>query len=298
MDTLDHSEHFEPITVPRLIQHAGPVINKFPPLIRPLLFDKRVQEIVEKILCLDELNPLLGNNFGLKNVELTRKIIEDMKLKAISSTIDKIPPTGRLIVGADHPMGITDLVLLNAILRVREDINVLGMDFVKVLSEDFNKILISVNKISPRTEENRAEIRRKTGEALEREEVVVIMGAGTGARKKGLGLRGKPIEAPWQKGIIHYALDYDAPILPAAIDGENSWWYYPLRSVSKTLSMFLYLDQFFRKRGAKIPVTFGDIITPEKLREMIANAENENDPLYATAQSLREIVIGLKTNRT
>lgn len=231
---------------------------------------------LSKILKLDEVNEIFENCEGPKDMDFVDKIFDYVDIHADINPEDlaKIPKEGGFIAMITHHMGITDGVAVEAIAKVRRNIRILGMGFVSELTGNINNMLIKVEKMGKRSDENRAEIRRKSVEALKNGNALILMGSGTGASKI---IDGHPVDKPWKEGGPRFAIEQmmkqgekGFPILPIHVGGKNDWWYYLLRSIAKPVTMPLYIRQFLKRKGEKFPVKIGELLTPEFLCEEFA----------------------------
>ncbi|MCW8946904.1 MAG: GNAT family N-acetyltransferase, partial [Sedimenticola sp.] len=75
-----------------------------------------------------EINHFLDLNAGIKGLDFIEKVLEyfDLDYSLISKELENIPPTGRVVIVANHPLGALDaLALILMISRVRKDIRVI-----------------------------------------------------------------------------------------------------------------------------------------------------------------------------
>jgi putative hemolysin len=233
---------------------------------------------ITKILKLDTVNKVFEACEGKKDMDFVDGVLnhEDVDIHAEISDEDlaKIPQEGAFIAMITHHGGISDVAAIEAIGRVRRDIKVLGMGFVTELTENVSGVLIKVEKMAKRNDDQRNEIRIKSIQALDEGHVLVLMGSGTGAYKT---KKGRPVDKPWKEGGPRFAIEQmlkggkGFPVLPMHVEGKNDWWYYLLRSISKAASMPLYIRQFLKRKGKKFEVKIGEMIMPEFLCQEFAD---------------------------
>ncbi|MFA6991672.1 MAG: hypothetical protein WC269_00080 [Candidatus Gracilibacteria bacterium] len=232
---------------------------------------------LSKILKLDTVNKIFEDCEGLEDMDFVDGILnhEDVDIHAEISEQDlaKIPKEGAFIAMCTHHGGIADAAAAEAIGKVRRDIKVLGMGFVSELTENVSGVLIKVEKMMKRSDTHRNEIRQKSMQALDDGNVLMLMGSGTGASKI---IEGNPVDEPWKEGGPRFAIEQmmkggkGFPILPIHVGGQNDRWYYFLRSIAKPITLLLYIRQFLKRKGERIPVKIGDLLTPEFLCEEFA----------------------------
>ena len=203
---------------------------------------------------IDEINALLTSHTNEHGAAFLDGIFKDLDFSFSVSDCDRtrIPSQGRLIIVANHPLGAMDaLALVRAILDVRPDVRVV-----------VNNVLMHIENLAghflPYSFSTRPDRSFVTaiGRALEEESALVIFPSGAVSSLTRAGLR----DRRWVSGAARLARKYNAPILPVFIGGRNSWPFYALSSVSRTLTMLLLPRQIFVQRRRTLRLTIGDSI--------------------------------------
>jgi len=177
--------------------------------------------------------------------------------------IERMPRTGRLVVAANHPTGLADGVAVwDALSKVRRDIVFLANADAFRVNPDFSDAIIPVEWVEDkRTPAKTRETLRRAKQAFVDEKCVVIFPSGKLARK----IDGVLTEHDWMPTVVSLARKYKAPIQPLNLQAENSWLYYTLTKLSGELRDITLFNELLNKKNAPFEMTFGPLITPERL---------------------------------
>ncbi len=167
-----------------------------------------------------------------------------------------IPPTGRFIVAANHPLGGLDgMALMHALGQIRQDI-VFPVNDLLMNVPGLRPLFIPINKHGRNTENARL-----IDETFASEKMVLYFPAGLVSRKSSV-IR----DLEWKNTFIKKARKYRRDIIPVYINGRNSDWFYNLSNWRKRLGIktnieMLYLvDEMVQQLGKTITCAVGDII--------------------------------------
>ena len=234
---------------------------------------------------IDEINSLLTSHTNEEGAAFLDGVFKDLDFSFFVSDRDKtrIPPQGRLIIVANHPLGALDaMALVRAVLDARPDVRVVVNNVLMRVENLARHFLPYAFSGAPQRSFVTA-----IGRALEEESALVIFPSGAVSSLTSGGLR----DRRWVPGAARLARKYNAPILPVFIGGRNSWSFYVLSSLSRTLTMLLLPRQIFvqqrrtlrLKIGDSIPATvfarspFGPSVAIDMLREQVYRmGENES----------------------
>jgi putative hemolysin len=216
--------------------------------------------MVRWLTRIDDIDALLASHALKRGARFLDDFFDDLDFCCLVSICDqaRIPPRGRLVIVANHPLGAMDaLALLRAVLEVRSDVRVVVNELLMDVSSLAGHFLpLDVFSARPRKRHVMA-----MGRALEQEAALVIFPSGNVSRLTSEGLR----DRPWFCGAVHLAYKHHAPVLPVFIGGRNSWFFYALACCSRTAAAFLLPRQIFRQRGRRLPLTIGDPIPADVL---------------------------------
>lgn len=236
-------------TVDEVLAEQYPALNNNPvlgpslkPLLRKILREKAFQLFSRKYP-------------HLKGMDFVEQVLEYFNFSYAVSDRDheNIPPTGRVVIIANHPIGTLDgLALLKLIHEVRSDVRVLANDLLMYL-KPLQPCLLPVNNMSGQSSKEQL---RRIGKALHDEEAVIIFPAGEVSRLSPSGVK----DGKWHKGFLNIAGRAKAPILPIHIQGKNSASFYTTSILCKPLSTALLIGEMFKQQENQIAITVGKII--------------------------------------
>jgi 1-acyl-sn-glycerol-3-phosphate acyltransferase len=183
---------------------------------------------------------------------------------------ERIPPRGRLIIVANHPLGGMDaLALLRLLLDVRPDVRIVANELLMAVAGLAGHLLpVAMLSSHPRKSQLAA-----LGRALEAEAALVIFPAGNVSRLTAAGVR----DPAWLGGAAHLARRHHAPVLPVFIEGWNSWSFYLLAAVSRTLGIVLLPRQLLHQRGRTIRLAVGHPIPAARFADAACPDQRRHD---------------------
>ena len=248
--------------VDRLIKERCPsFVEHFSwPVIRPMLYTLLGYD--RACRTTDYLQTLNG---GDSFDHLAEELSVDLTLNAI----ERMPTEGRLVVAANHPTGLADGVAVwDALRRVRRDIVFFANADALRVNPGFSDVLIPVEWVlDKRSPAKTRETLRLAKEAFAEEKCVVIFPSGKLAKK----IDGVLTEQDWMPTAVSLARKHKAPVQPLNLQAKNSWLYYFFSKVNGELRDITLFHELLNKRGSAFDMTFGPLITPDRL-EGDANA--------------------------
>lgn len=210
---------------------------------------------------LEQVEAFLRSHGGLRDFDFIRAAIEHLGVRYDTGerALAGIPATGRLLIVANHPSGALDaLALLDAVGRVRHDVRIVANDVLSLVAP-IRGLLLPVDVFGGRTGADRV---RAIGQALAREECVIVFPAGEVSR---LGLRGVR-DSRWRQGFVRFARHAGAPVLPVHIRARNSMLFYGASALYKPAATALLARELFHRRAQHIALTIGSAITLDPAR--------------------------------
>jgi putative hemolysin len=242
--------------VDELIEERCPRLRASPawPLAKPILYSLLGYRKARKMA--DELSVLTGRESFDR---LARQLAFDMTV----DRLDRLPGKGRCIVAANHPTGLADGVAVWDLLKQkRQDIIFFANADAMRVNPKFEDVIIPVEwVVDKRSPAKARETLRRAAAAFEQEKCVVIFPSGRLALKQG----GQMIEKDWFPTVVSLARKQNAPVVPLNLDARNSALYYLFCDLSNELRDITLFHELLNKRGAKIRMTFGEVIPPEHL---------------------------------
>ena len=256
------------------------------------LFPKIAQDIVvnsiKRLVYEDKINSFLKEHEDDAPFDFIEAVLEyfDFSYKFASNQIENIPPSGRCIIIANHPLGALDaLSLIDMIRKVRVDVKIMANDILSHL-KPLKPMLLDVDVFSLKISKQSIE---KIYNALDNEQAVVIFPSGEVSRAKPSGIK----DTKWHKGFLKFAVKKQAPILPVYIKARNSSLFYTVSSINKKISTLLLPMEMFKKKGKQIEFKIGQIVPPKSFIKNGLNIETNvklfKKHLYRVAKDKKPI---------
>ena len=238
------------INVQASLIHKYPKINAVPkPLLSPLF------SAIKKVIHENDINIFLKQQQYAGPFSFVESVLDyfNFSYKVSSNQIENIPPSGRVVIIANHPLGALDaLSLIHLIKKVRSDIKIVANDMLSEI-EQLKPILVGVNSFGDNITKTSV---KEIHNALEKEEAVIIFPSGEVSRARPNGVK----DTRWHKGFLKFASKNQAPILPIHINAKNSTLFYTLSSLNKSLSSALLPHEMFRQKSGSLEFTIGESI--------------------------------------
>lgn len=195
----------------------------------------------------------------------------------------KIPPYGKVVIVANHPIGTLDgLALLKMVHKIRPDVKVVANQMLGTMNA-LKPLLLTVNNISGKTNRNSL---KDIVDYVKDDSAVIIFPAGEVSRFGPKGIK----DGEWSKGFLTIARSAKAPILPIHINGRNSFLFYALSILAKPLSTFWLVHEMFKQESKSIIFTIGEKIEHE-------NYTHKNIHLRDTAALFKRHIYKLAANK-
>ena len=226
------------ISVERLLETKYPAFSrKHDVITRPAL------AFLKKLLRERELNSLFAQCDKLEGLEFVDKVLEDFNFSysVVGREKENIPVEGRVVIVANHPLGILDgLALIKMVSEVRRDVRIVAND-VLMQVKPLQSLLLPVINLGPGS--NRANI-DAVNNALENEEAVIVFPSGEVSRVGFTGIK----DGRWNSGFLRFAERAKAPVLPVYLGGKNSALFYTLALIFKPLSTLMLVREMYEQK--------------------------------------------------
>lgn len=239
------------LDVESLLQDRFPYWWTRKPLVaRPLVTGLRL------LLHEKELKHLASDSPHLRGFDFIEKVLDyfDFSYRLSRGDAHRIPPRGKIVIVANHPLGTLDgLALLKMIREVRPDVKVVANDVLSAI-KPLESVLLPVDNMNGNTpRKSIAAIRR----FLENEGALLIFPAGEVSRFSPKGIR----DGAWHHGFLKIACLTQAPILPIHVDGRNSAFFYALSFLAKPLSTLWLVREMFKQARGSIDIRIGEPVS-------------------------------------
>ena len=223
---------------------------------------------LETLLGIRQIDAHIRRVAHLRNHDFVHGLMRDLGLvyDCPPEHEARVPKTGRVVVAANHPTGISELGMFDYLGCLRRDVKIVINETLLDIAANARDIVIPLPVFNRRDPKVQARLRGQIREALEDEMMVLFFPSGVISNR----LPGGGIQDPeWKKGAFHAARDTESPVLPAHIGARNSEWFYRIRSLGKvgeTLSWTLLFREYLGHQDGTYPIRFGELIQPDDMR--------------------------------
>lgn len=232
------------------------LVSKYPTVVRyPSFVKNSFTYVAKKLLHQDEINAFLQKYETLEGLDFIEMVLEYFNFGYTISNKAKlnIPPSGRVVIIANHPLGALDaLSLISLIKEVRSDVKVVANDLLMGIKQ-LNNLLIPVDNMSSKS---RKEQIKAIYESLENDEAVIIFPSGEVSRARMTGIK----DTQWKKGFLKFARKTNSPILPVFIEAKNSSLFYTISAINKQFSTLFLVREMFLQHSKGVAFNVGEVI--------------------------------------
>jgi putative hemolysin len=243
---------------------------------------------MEHFIRQDIINETINRSSHLEGLPFIEDVLDGWNVKVTVKGIEDVPPGGRYIFAANHPVGAMDaLAICVAIGRKFGGVISPANELLSIIP-NLKPLLLGVNVFG----RNSKETAQKLNELFESDHQIMIFPAGEVSRKKGKVIS----DIKWQKTFITKAVHYNRLVVPVHISGRNSRLFYTVASLRKRLGIKMYVETMFlpremiSQRGMPVTVTFGKPIPPTFFTEDKSQAE--------WAEEVKKIMYSLPQNNS
>lgn len=199
----------------------------------------------------------------LQGLEFVEQVLDyfNFRYAVRDNEIERIPPSGRVVIIANHPIGSLDgLALIKLVSDIRPDVKVIANQLLLTV-KPLESLMMPVNNMQGGTERNRL---NNIQQHLADEGALILFPAGEVSRLKPNGIR----DGKWHGGFLRFAVNAKAPILPIYIDGRNSVLFYGASMVYKPLATMLLVQEMFKQQRKQIDMRIGELIPYDSFASM------------------------------
>lgn len=242
-----------------------------------------VQPIVpflNRFLKLDEINKIhadITNAWNRGEVAESNFFLAALRLLGVNYEISekdlhKIPPTGPLMVVANHPFGGIDGLILGAVLmQARPDVRLLANELLGSI-EPIRPYLFGVNVFGGNSAvKNNLKSMKQGVQWLKSGGCVATFPSGTVSHFSGKSM--VVVDPAWNQHIVRLSRKSDAGILPMHFSGNNSWLFQLSGLIHPMLQTLLLTREFVRMRGKTVEVRIGKPVTAGRMSKFDSEAE-------------------------
>lgn len=245
--------------------------EKYPAFLnKPDLITRPAVAFLKKVLRERELNTLFAKCDHLEGLEFVDKVLEDFNFSysVVGREKENIPVEGRVVIVANHPLGILDgLALIKMVSEVRQDVRIVANDILMQVKPLRGLLLpvINLGQGSNRTNFNAIDA------ALDNEEAVIVFPGGDVSRIGPTGIK----DGRWHGGFLRFAERAKAAVLPVYLGGKNSALFYTLAMIFRPLSTLMLVREMFEQKAMTLPIRIGELIPGRKSPASICHARRK-----------------------
>jgi putative hemolysin len=200
----------------------------------------------------------IGNVEGLAFAEKALDVL-GCSYHVVQREREHIPVEGAVLIVANHPLGMLDaMALVNLVGSVRQDVRILGNDFLAALPQ-MNPLLLQVDVFGS----GAASRLRNVYRALDRGEALIVFPAGEVSRMGPAGVR----DGRWSDGFARLAMRSKAPVLPIHVAARNSAVFYGLSMLAKPLSTAMLPREAVATHVSRIGFSVGALVGADELEK-------------------------------
>ena len=269
--------------------------EKYPAFLnKPDLITRPAVAFLKKLLRERELNVLFAQCDHLEGLEFVDKVLEDFNFSysVVGREKENIPVEGRVVIVANHPLGILDgLALIKMVSEVRQDVRIVANDILMQVKPLKNLLLPVVNMGAGSNRTNIDAI----DAALENEEAVIVFPSAEVSMVGPTGIK----DGRWHGGFLRFAERAKASVLPVYLGGKNSALFYTMAMIFRPLSTLMLVREMFEQKTMTLPIRIGELIPWQEIADLDVPREEKikriNRQLYGVN---RNRVSVLKTTRS
>lgn len=212
------------------------------------------------------LEPAASHNF------LHRVIAAlDIEVTVEAGGLARVPARGPLVLAANHPTGALDgLAVASALCGVRPDVRLLANHMLARIPEMHEHAFFVDPFGGPSAGSRSLAGLRAAHLWLRRGGALVVFPAGEVAHRLEDGV---PIESAWEETMARLAQQTGAQILPVAVSGRNSRWFYRLGRLHAAIRTALLPRELLRACRTRVRVAVGQPISPVSIRDALSTRE-------------------------
>lgn len=241
-------------------------------------------DYLKRTIHQDEINGILERNSDVEGVAFMRRLVDqEFNNTILTKGEENIPPEGRFVFVANHPLGGMDGICISAFLGEKYDgkIKYLVNDLLYFL-KPLQPIFVPINKYGSQAKGSAQAI----NEAYASDDQILSFPAGLVSRKQ----KGEIKDLMWHKSFIQKAIENKRDVIPVHFSGQNSRFFYNFANIRKmlgikfTIEMIYLPDEMFKNKNSTFTITFGKPIpwqTFDKSKNPVEWAQYVKETVYS-----------------
>lgn len=221
-------------------------------------------QILKKIAHQDDLNSFLINHPEEEGLEFLEKALTYLNVTLEVEGMNQVPKDKRHIFVSNHPLGGMDGMAMGYFLGRHFDgkVKFMANDLLMHLTP-LHSVFIPVNKHGGQVKK----IAEIFDETFKSEDQILIYPAGLVSRLQ----KGTIRDLEWKKTFVTKAKQYERDIVPIYFRARNSWFFYILANIRKTLKikanieMLFLVDEMYKQKNKTFKAYIGKPISWKSL---------------------------------
>jgi 1-acyl-sn-glycerol-3-phosphate acyltransferase len=213
---------------------------------------------IEKFIRQDEMNAAINGNRDKTGVPFLNDVLNDWNVIVKIHGEENIPPSGRFVFAANHPLGIIDaMAFFNLIYKFFPEVITPSNELLYRIP-NLQSVLLGINVFG----KNSRGTAEKLNELYESDTQVMMFPSGEVSRRK----KGRISDPEWQKSFITKAVQSKRDIIPVHISGRNSNLFYTVANLRKFLGIKMYIEttmlprEMIKQCNSSVTLTIGRVI--------------------------------------
>lgn len=247
---------------------------------------------LERLICQDELNVLLQENYGKTGAEFCRGVLDSLDVTVVWDGSRSLPDpeNRRVILVSNHPLGGLDGLALTYLVQKHYGGQVwFVVNDLLMAVKPLENVFLPINKFGSQSRE----AMERLDATLGGDDPVIIFPAGICSRYRKVDFVGESrkmvCDLRWQKSFVTQARKHQRDIVPLYFDGVNSMKFYRFANLRKRLGIPVNLEQVLLpgemvgSRGRQYTVTVGNTIPYAdlfKIRDARGMADSIQSEVY------------------
>jgi len=201
--------------------------------------------------------------------------------------IANIPPTGPVVIVANHPHGLVDgMILADLVSRVRQDYKILTRSLLTNVPIIQYHMLPVAFPHEPDAIRMNIAMRKLAMEHLKDDGVIILFPAGQVATSP--GWFGPAVEADWLPFTAKMILKSQAKVVPVYFPGQNSRWFQIANKLSITIRQGLLLHEIAHAMDKPQKPVIGPAIDRDQIEPWLDDPRGFMAHLKKTVLALKE----------
>ena len=240
----------------------------------PKAVTDRLKWVFNRLLRLQRFNEIYSRLPPAGPLELSRAFLDSLDINLVlkGKSLDTMPVKGPLLIVSNHPFGIIDGFVLDAVLvAIRPDLAIMAIYVLDAIPEYRGRfILVGPRGKSSRQKHSLSGWRAAYKLLLQGGAMLVFPASELASfRWRSLSI----VDQPWSPHVAALARRTGAAVLPIYIHGRNRWSFELLGAVCRPLQNVFNFGELANMRGRTVKITVGSLIQPDDLAQFSTDAK-------------------------